>query len=155
MFPFIIILEIDVQQSVNTLVCAIQILFFIILCQRTNLGVSDSSYSEPNVDPDDDAAAVTVYRAVLWVFANISGLITFLPDGTIHSINENFSLILFGYPREELVGKVGYMLLPLSSGINSYFLTHSHFCGFFRFAAHFFAANSQFSLFVPHMFFSS
>lgn len=43
---------------------------------------------------------------VVWVFANIQGMITFLPDGTIHSINENFALMLFGYTQQELIGKV-------------------------------------------------
>ena len=47
-----------------------------------------------------------VYRRVIWVFSNISGLVTFLGDGTIHSINENFSLMLFGYKPTELIGKV-------------------------------------------------
>ena len=44
--------------------------------------------------------------AIIWVFSNISGMITMLPDGTIHSINENFALMLFGYTQKELVGKV-------------------------------------------------
>lgn len=47
-----------------------------------------------------------VYFGVMWVFANISGMITFLPDGTIQSINRNFALMLFGYTQDELVGKV-------------------------------------------------
>jgi len=49
----------------------------------------------------------TVYRGVIWVFSNISGLITFLPDGTIHNINDNFSLMLFGYRSSEVINKVG------------------------------------------------
>ena len=40
------------------------------------------------------------------MFANISGLVTFTPEGVIHSCNRNFSLMLFGYPEKELVGKV-------------------------------------------------
>lgn len=43
---------------------------------------------------------------ILWVFSNISGLVTMLPDGTINSINENFALMLFGYSRADLIGKV-------------------------------------------------
>ncbi len=46
------------------------------------------------------------YCATVWVFANISGMITLLPDGTIHSVNHNFALMLFGYSQEELMGKV-------------------------------------------------
>ena len=46
------------------------------------------------------------YKGMVWVFANISGLVTFTPEGVIHSCNHNFSLMLFGYPEKELVGKV-------------------------------------------------
>ena len=42
----------------------------------------------------------------MWVFANISGLVTFTPDGVIHSCNHNFALMLFGYAQKELEGKV-------------------------------------------------
>ena len=59
---------------------------------------------------DEDDFDEIVYRGVIWVFANISGLITFLPDGSIHSINENFSLMLFGYKTTELVGKVSLIV---------------------------------------------
>lgn len=48
----------------------------------------------------------SVYVGILWVFSNISGLVTMLPDGTINSINENFALMLFGYSRADLIGKV-------------------------------------------------
>ena len=47
-----------------------------------------------------------LYVGVVWVFANISGMITILPDGTIHGINNNFALMLFGYTAETLEGKV-------------------------------------------------
>ncbi|XP_053383005.1 PAS domain-containing serine/threonine-protein kinase-like, partial [Mercenaria mercenaria] len=53
-----------------------------------------------------------IYKGVVWVFANISGLITFLPDGTIHNINENFSLMLFGFKSSEVIGKNISMLIP-------------------------------------------
>ena len=52
--------------------------------------------------PDDQL----FYKGMVWVFANISGLVTFTRDGVIHSCNHNFSLMLFGYPEKELVGKV-------------------------------------------------
>jgi hypothetical protein len=52
------------------------------------------------------ASEKDLFRGVVWVFANISGLITVLPDGTIHSINDNFALLLFGYRKEELLGCV-------------------------------------------------
>ncbi|XP_077990691.1 PAS domain-containing serine/threonine-protein kinase-like [Glandiceps talaboti] len=52
------------------------------------------------------------YTGVVWVFANISGMITFLPDGTMHSINHNFALMLFGYAQQDLIGQPITMLMP-------------------------------------------
>ncbi|CAH1774481.1 unnamed protein product [Owenia fusiformis] len=53
-----------------------------------------------------------VYSAVLWVFANISGMITVLGDGSIHSINNNFSLMLLGRPKEDVIGKDIQFIIP-------------------------------------------
>ena len=53
------------------------------------------------------AAPELGYSASIWVFFTISGLITLLPDGTIYGINHSFALMLFGYGRTELLGKVG------------------------------------------------
>ncbi|XP_060589751.1 PAS domain-containing serine/threonine-protein kinase-like isoform X2 [Ruditapes philippinarum] len=65
-------------------------------------------------DEDDDNLhdCDDLYKGVVWVFANISGLITFLPDGTIHNINENFSLMLFGFKSSEIIGKNISTLIP-------------------------------------------
>lgn len=46
------------------------------------------------------------YKGLLWVFANISGLISFSPEGEILTCNHNFSLLMFGYHESDLVGKV-------------------------------------------------
>lgn len=53
------------------------------------------------------AAPEPGFSASVWVFFTISGLITLLPDGTIYGINHSFALMLFGYGRTELLGKVG------------------------------------------------
>lgn len=59
------------------------------------------------LDRDKDFADDQLfYKGMVWVFANISGLVTFTADGIIHSCNHNFSLMLFGYDEKELVGKV-------------------------------------------------
>ena len=52
-----------------------------------------------------------VYKGVIWVFSNISGLVTFLPDGTVHNINDNFSLMLFGYKSTDVIDKVSVILI--------------------------------------------
>ncbi|XP_054426386.1 PAS domain-containing serine/threonine-protein kinase [Pteronotus mesoamericanus] len=58
------------------------------------------------------AGATPGYSASVWVFFTISGLITLLPDGTIHGINHSFALMLFGYGRTELLGKNITFLIP-------------------------------------------
>nr|XP_014346497.1 PREDICTED: PAS domain-containing serine/threonine-protein kinase-like [Latimeria chalumnae] len=62
---------------------------------------------------DDTSGTVpSVYSGVIWVFTTISGLIALQPDGTIHSINNNFALMLFGYEKKELKGKKITFLVP-------------------------------------------
>uniref|UniRef100_F7EYX0 PAS domain-containing serine/threonine-protein kinase n=1 Tax=Monodelphis domestica TaxID=13616 RepID=F7EYX0_MONDO len=56
--------------------------------------------------------SVFIYSASLWIFTTISGLITLLPDGTIYGINHNFALTLFGYEKEEVLGKNITFLIP-------------------------------------------
>ncbi|XP_078419619.1 PAS domain-containing serine/threonine-protein kinase [Cetorhinus maximus] len=53
-----------------------------------------------------------VFSGVVWVFTTISGLITLLPDGAIHSLNNNFALMLFGYENRELLDKNITFLIP-------------------------------------------
>ncbi|CAL1278241.1 unnamed protein product, partial [Larinioides sclopetarius] len=64
-------------------------------------------FSKEKVNSDLDT-----YEGIVWVFSNISGLITLSPDGTIHSCNTNFSLLFFGYSQTELVGKNISFLIP-------------------------------------------
>ncbi|XP_048590414.1 PAS domain-containing serine/threonine-protein kinase isoform X2 [Nematostella vectensis] len=52
------------------------------------------------------------YKGLVWVFANISGLISFTPNGIIQTCNNNFSLMLFGYHESELIGKHITSILP-------------------------------------------
>lgn len=46
------------------------------------------------------------YSATVVVFSTISGLITVQSDGTVCGIKDNFALMLFGYEKKELLGKV-------------------------------------------------
>ncbi|XP_060007603.1 PAS domain-containing serine/threonine-protein kinase isoform X2 [Lagenorhynchus albirostris] len=70
--------------------------------------------SEPGSEEaaDGEAAPDWGYSASIWVFSTISGLITLLPDGTIYGINHNFALMLFGYGKDELLGKNITFLIP-------------------------------------------
>ncbi|XP_059963386.1 PAS domain-containing serine/threonine-protein kinase isoform X2 [Mesoplodon densirostris] len=61
---------------------------------------------------DGKAAPDGGYSASIWAFSTISGLITLLPDGTIYGINHSFALMLFGYGKDELLGKNITFLIP-------------------------------------------
>ncbi|GFS51752.1 hypothetical protein NPIL_417251 [Nephila pilipes] len=74
---------------------------------------------------NEDHVQEVFYEGTVWVFSNISGLITLLPDGTIHSCNTNFSLLFFGYTQDELVGKNISFLIPSFYNENEYFDTDS------------------------------
>ncbi|XP_060066134.1 PAS domain-containing serine/threonine-protein kinase-like [Ylistrum balloti] len=63
---------------------------------------------ESRPDHEDDG----VYLGIVWVFSGISGLITLLPSGKIHTINDNFALLLFGYSKAQLIGKDITELIP-------------------------------------------
>ena len=52
------------------------------------------------------ASEGSYYEGLVWVFANISGLVSVTPEGLIKNSNHNFSLMLFGYSEKDLVGKV-------------------------------------------------
>ncbi|XP_071958896.1 PAS domain-containing serine/threonine-protein kinase-like isoform X2 [Antedon mediterranea] len=67
--------------------------------ETSNTGLSSSGASQ-------------CYQATIWVLANISGMLSVLDNGTIHSVNHNFSLMLFGFPKHELVGKHITNLIP-------------------------------------------
>ncbi|NXJ67595.1 PASK kinase, partial [Rostratula benghalensis] len=52
------------------------------------------------------------YSATVVVFSTISGLITVQSDGTICGIKDSFALMLFGYEKNELLGKNITFLIP-------------------------------------------
>ena len=45
-------------------------------------------------------------HVVVWIYCNLSGLITVTQSGLIHSCDTALSRLFFGYEREELIGKV-------------------------------------------------
>eukprot|EP00117_Sycon_ciliatum_P050612 scpid17025/ scgid35707/ PAS domain-containing serine/threonine-protein kinase len=49
---------------------------------------------------------------VVWIYANLSGLMTVRENGAIHSCNSSFSRRLFGYDESDLVGKEMSLVLP-------------------------------------------
>ena len=46
------------------------------------------------------------YKGFLWVFSNVSGLLTVDNSGKVTSCNDNFLRIFLGYFETELIGKV-------------------------------------------------
>ncbi|XP_022092767.1 uncharacterized protein LOC110980418 isoform X2 [Acanthaster planci] len=73
---------------------------------------ADNGTEESLKEEDQYKPVGMVYQASIWVFANISGMISFHQDGTIHSVNNNFSLMLTGYSQQELVGEHITSLIP-------------------------------------------
>ena len=72
------------------------------------LSLQLKSRSSGKTVADSEVASEPDYQASVWVFCTISGLITLLPDGTIYGVNHSFALMLFGYGKTELLGKVGF-----------------------------------------------
>ncbi|KAG8195703.1 hypothetical protein JTE90_002966 [Oedothorax gibbosus] len=79
--------------------------------QIKRCALTDDSLNK-DLKQGDSIETKAIYEGTVWVFSNISGLITLLPDGTIHSCNTNFSLLLFGFTQQELVGKNVSALIP-------------------------------------------
>lgn len=46
------------------------------------------------------------YSGTVWVFAPLGGLLLLRADGSIYSIHNQMALSLFGYSKDELLGKV-------------------------------------------------
>lgn len=82
-----------------------------------NYSTGVQNYIHAAADSQDDINEAisdmdVVFSGILWVFTTVSGLITLLPDGAIHSLNNNFALMLFGYEKTELLGKNITFLIP-------------------------------------------
>ena len=70
---------------------------------------SESSRSPTNVKgevPIGGPGHHYCVNAKVIVHAVLSGMISFLPNGTIHGCNHHFALMLFGYSQQELLKKV-------------------------------------------------
>ncbi|XP_062285224.1 PAS domain-containing serine/threonine-protein kinase [Scomber scombrus] len=52
------------------------------------------------------------YSGAVWVFAPLGGLLLLRPDGSIDSIHNQMALSLFGYSKDELLGKCVTFLMP-------------------------------------------
>ncbi|XP_014869584.1 PREDICTED: PAS domain-containing serine/threonine-protein kinase [Poecilia mexicana] len=64
----------------------------------------DHTVSSPTPTPE--------YSATVWAFAPLSGLLLLWPDGSIFSIHNHLALRLFGYSKDELLGKSAAFLMP-------------------------------------------
>ncbi len=73
------------------------------------IGMQSSTPNEKSPPPNTNEGSSTekfTINAKLVVYAALSGMISFLPDGTIHGCNHHFALMLFGYTQQELQKKV-------------------------------------------------
>ena len=67
------------------------------------------SSSEESCQPSADSAVrgdTFCVNAKVIVYAALSGMVSFLSDGTIYGCNHHFAAMLFGYRGEELLKKV-------------------------------------------------
>lgn len=76
-------------------------------------GSSEQQPVSPVGDPLAASSSGLVVRedrffinAKVVVYAALSGMVSFLPDGTIYGCNHHFAVMLFGYSQEELLKKV-------------------------------------------------
>lgn len=54
----------------------------------------------------------TQYLITIWVFQNISGLLVINEKGIIESCNHNFSMLMFGYAQQKILGRNITDLIP-------------------------------------------
>lgn len=67
------------------------------------------SSSEESLQPSADSTVrgeAFCINAKVIVYAALSGMVSFLSDGTIYGCNHHFAVMLFGYQQEELLKKV-------------------------------------------------
>ncbi|XP_052388270.1 PAS domain-containing serine/threonine-protein kinase [Carassius gibelio] len=81
----------------------------LISCQRTN---RTPSGGKSGADGVLSPSAGVLYSGSVCVFAPSSCLLTLLPNGTIHSLNNPFSSLLLGYNSSQLLGKNVTYLIP-------------------------------------------
>ncbi|XP_039999183.1 PAS domain-containing serine/threonine-protein kinase [Xiphias gladius] len=72
--------------------------------EQSSEGKVDSSFISPS--------PALEYTGTVWVFAPLSGLLLLRSDGSISSIQHHLALSLFGYSKEELLGKSVTFLIP-------------------------------------------
>ncbi|XP_055533278.1 serine/threonine-protein kinase pakF isoform X2 [Wyeomyia smithii] len=63
---------------------------------------TDSGLSNPN----------QLFVITIWVFTNLSGLIVIDENSIIESCNHHFSMLMFGYPQNKIIGEHISKLLP-------------------------------------------
>ncbi|XP_012709105.2 PAS domain-containing serine/threonine-protein kinase isoform X1 [Fundulus heteroclitus] len=70
--------------------------------------------NEPSSGEVDGAVPTPTpeYSGTVWAFAPLSGLLLLWPDGSIFSIHNHLALRLFGYSKDELLGKSAAFLMP-------------------------------------------
>ncbi|XP_069682889.1 PAS domain-containing serine/threonine-protein kinase isoform X2 [Periplaneta americana] len=74
------------------------------LCLRINEQITE--------EKDMDNANTNLYSVIIWVFANMSGLVVITEDGSIESCNHHFTHMMFGYPQSELLGQKITTIIP-------------------------------------------
>ena len=76
-------------------------------CSPGDNSVLETSISSPtSVTDSEDLSPPVFIEGKVIVYAALSGLVSFLPDGSVHGCNHHFALMLFGFSQQELLKKV-------------------------------------------------
>ena len=70
----------------------------------TGEGEGRTAQQQPTQKEGDTAEYFLSGKVI--VYSAVSGMLSFLSDGTIHGCNHHFALMMFGYSQQELVKKV-------------------------------------------------
>ncbi|XP_029931171.1 PAS domain-containing serine/threonine-protein kinase isoform X2 [Myripristis murdjan] len=79
-------------------------------CEQSHGKELSSEVKEDNIILSPSSALV--YSGTVWVFAPLSSLLLLHTDGSIRSIHNHLALRLFGYSKDELLGKSVTFLMP-------------------------------------------
>ncbi|NXP53714.1 PASK kinase, partial [Heliornis fulica] len=80
-----------------------------VILEETRVAVQKDSVPQTE---DDSSFTGCHYCATVVIFSTISGLLTVQSNGTICGITDSFALTLFGYEKQELLGKNITFLIP-------------------------------------------
>jgi hypothetical protein len=78
-----------------------------LMIQQQLQNESCASSTDSGIKADSNIFVITI-----WVFTNISGLLVIDENGNIESCNHHFSMFMFGYPQNKMIGREIFHVIP-------------------------------------------